>query len=142
MPRSKLPPPQITISKTDARRFMLAHHNLWPPRQLKGKSGVLYYFQRVDSIQFDPINIVGRNPDLVLQSRIQDYQPEFLDELLYEDRELIDGWDKMACIYATTDWPKFSYRRQFLRETPDPRKPPDSILDETLEHINRRGPLS
>lgn len=139
---SQLPPPEITISKTDARRFLLAHHNLWPPRQLKGKEGVFSYIHHVDSIQFDPINIVGRNPDLVLQSRVTDYSPTYLDQLLYEERTLIDGWDKMACIYATTDWPKFSYRRKFLREHPDPRKPPDTILNETLDHIQQRGPLS
>lgn len=142
MPPSKLPSPQITISNLEARRFMLAHHNLWPPRQLKGKDGVLKYIQQVDSIQFDPINIVGRNPDLVLQSRVADYRSIFLDQLLYEDRDLIDGWDKMACIYATSDWPSFTYRREFLRENPDSRKPPDTIINETLDEIRQRGPLS
>jgi uncharacterized protein YcaQ len=121
---------------------MLAHHYLWPPRQLKGKEGILTYITQVKSIQFDPINIVGRNPDLVLQSRILDYRPDHLDQLLYKDRTLVDGWDKMACIHATTDWPYFGYRRKFLRENPDSRKPPDTILDETLAHIRQRGPLS
>ncbi len=142
MPPSKMPTPQITLSNVEARRFILAHHNLWPPHQLRGKDGVLEYIQQVGSIQFDPINIVGRNPDLVLQSRVADYKPEFLDQLLYEDRYLIDGWDKMACIYATTDWPSFTYRRKFLRENPDPRKPPETILNETLAQIRQRGPLS
>ena len=142
MPPSKLPAPQITISKKDARRFLLAHHKLLLPRQFKGKQGVREYIQHVESIQFDPINIVGRNPDLVLQSRVANYKPEYLDQLLYEDRTLIDGWDKMACIHATSDWPNFSYRRKFLRENPDPRKPPDTIINDTLEHIRQRGPLS
>jgi len=142
MPPSKLSAPQITITKKEARRFLLAHHNLLPPRQFKGKQGVLEYIQHVDSIQFDPINIVGRNPDLVLQSRVADYKPEYLDQLLYQDRTLIDGWDKMACIHATTDWPNFSYRRKFLRENPDSRKPPDTIINDTLENIRQRGPLS
>lgn len=142
MPPSKLPPPQITISNLEARRFMLAHHNLWPPRQLRGMDGVLEYIQQVDSIQFDPINIVGRNPDLVLQSRVGDYRSTYLDQLRYEERTLIDGWDKMACIYATSDWPNFTFRRSFLRENPDPRKPPDTIINETLDEIRQRGPLS
>ncbi len=139
MPPTKLPAPQITISKVDARRFMLAHHSLWPPRQHQGKEGILRYIQKVGSIQFDPINIVGRNPDLVLQSRVEDYRAIFLDHLLYEDRTLIDGWDKMACIYATTEWPSFTYRRDFLRENPNSRKPPDTIINETLEQIRLRG---
>ena len=30
-----------------------------------------------------------------------------LDELLYKDRELLDGWDKMMAIYSAEDWPYF-----------------------------------
>ena len=134
--------PALTLSKTDARRFMLAHHQLWPPRQNKGKQGVLAYIDHVKSIQFDPINIVGRNPDLVLQSRVQDYASTYLDQLLYEDRSLIDGWDKMACIHATTDWPFFNRRRDHLRNNEDPRKPPDAILNEVLSEVQKNGPLS
>jgi len=142
MPVATLPDPQLNITRRDARRFMLAHHQLWPPRQLNGKAGVLAYIQHVESIQFDPINIVGRNPDLVLQSRVADYNPAYLDQLLYEDRQLVDGWDKMACIYPTTDWPYFNRRRDFLRQNNDPRKPPDVILDEVLSEIEGKGPIS
>jgi uncharacterized protein len=142
MSPAKLPPPQLTITNRDARRFMLAHHQLWPPRQLQGKEGVLRFIDHIQSIQFDPINIVGRNPDLVLQSRVADYKSGFLDQLLYEDRTLIDGWDKMACIYAATDWPNFGYRREFLRQNPGAYKPPDKVLNETLDIISQKGPLS
>lgn len=142
MPSKYLHPPQFAITKTDARRFMLAHHHLWPPRQLNGLEGSMTFIQHVSSIQFDPINIVGRNPDLVLQSRVADYRPEHLDQLLYKERLLVDGWDKMASIYAAGDWPNFNFRRQFLRQNPDPRKPPDSLLTETLKEIKINGPSS
>jgi hypothetical protein len=121
---------------------MLIHHGLYPPRQYQGKSGVIKFINQVGSIQFDPINIVGRNPDLVLQSRISDYQASFLDQLLYKDRTLIDGWDKMACIYSSSDWPFFTYRRKYLRDNPDPRRPSQTVLNHTLDQIEKRGPLS
>jgi uncharacterized protein YcaQ len=142
MPSVNFPSPQITISNTDARRFLLAHHHLWPPRQHQGKEGVLKYIRHVQSIQFDPINIVGRNPDLVLQSRVEDYKSDFLDQLLYEDRTLVDGWDKMASIHATSDWPNFGYRREYLRKHPGSYKPPDKVLNETLDVIRQKGPVS
>ena len=138
----KFSPPQITITKSEARRFMLMHHRLWPPRQYYGKMGVSNFINQVGSIQFDPINIVGRNPDLVLQSRISDYQSSYLDELLYTDRTLIDGWDKMACIYSSSDWPFFTYRRKYLCDHPDPRRPSQDILDRTIDQIRLHGPLS
>jgi uncharacterized protein YcaQ len=142
MAATNLPAPDLTITQSTARRFMLAHHQLWPPRQLEGKSGALEYIQHVGSIQFDPINIVGRNPDLVLQSRVRNFKPKHLDQLLYEDRHLVDGWDKMACLYAVADWPYFHRRREFLRQNHDPRRPPTAIQEEVLGELRQRGPLS
>jgi len=131
------------IRKSEVRRFILMHHGLYPPRQYFGEKGILGFIEKVGSIQFDPINIVGRNPDLVLQSRVKNYQPKLLDDLLYKKRSLVDGWDKMASIYSTTDWPYF-VKRRMLMSTPgvDSRRPPEGTLANVLDNIRNRGPLS
>jgi len=116
--------PVLTIRKAEARRFMLAYHHLWPPRQLSGKDGVLKFMRRVRCIQFDPVNIVGWNPDLVFQSRVKDYTAGMLDELLYTDRVLWDGFDKVQSIYLSEDWPAFEAQPLIL------------------EAIREKGPLS
>ncbi len=51
----------LSITKQQACRFILAHQGLWPPYELEGKSGILSYIRRVGCIQFDPLNIVGHN---------------------------------------------------------------------------------
>jgi uncharacterized protein YcaQ len=143
MKRVNLPEPTLTISKRDARRFLLAHHSLWPPRKLKGKDGILDYIQHVNCIQYDPVNIVGRNPDLTLQSRIIDYRPEYLDQLLYADRKLLDGFDKVQSIYLVSDWPYFSHFRTRTREKHGrPDNPPMQIAAQVKDAIQQRGPLS
>ena len=109
-----LPPPTLTLTNQHARQFILAHQHLLPPRTLGGKAGLQEFIQHVGAIQFDPLNVVGRNPDLVLQSRIMDYRPEMLEELLYTDRQLLDGWDKMAAIYSLSDWPVFNRHRDYV----------------------------
>jgi uncharacterized protein YcaQ len=53
----------------------------------------------VGCIQFDPLDIVGHNSELVLQARVADFQPAMLQDLLYRDRKLVDGWDKVMSIY-------------------------------------------
>ena len=80
----------LTITKKQARQFILAHQGLWPPYKLEGKTGILEHINHVGCIQFDPLNIVGRNPELVLQARISRYQSVMLQELLYKDRKLLD----------------------------------------------------
>jgi uncharacterized protein YcaQ len=138
-----LPSPTITLSKRHARRFLLAHQRLWPPRKLRGKAGILEFIRRVGCIQYDPINVVGRNPDLVLQSRVEKYRPAMLEELLYSDRRLLDGWDKVSSIMPVEDWPYFSRHRRLMRERyGDPSNPPMEIAPMVLEAIRERGPLS
>ena len=52
--------------------------------QFGEKTGVLETVRRLHSVQYDPLNVVGRNPDLVLQSRVCGYTPEKLYQELYQ----------------------------------------------------------
>lgn len=98
---------RLKLTKAEARNYLIHYHGLDSSCSFSGEKGILEYIKRVGCIQFDPLNVVGRNPDLVLQARIQDYSPKMLEKLLYKDRTLIDGWDKMMAIYMQEDWPFF-----------------------------------
>jgi len=100
---------KITIK--EARELMVSYHGINSGGR-KGKSGVLDVFETIQSIQYDPLNVVGRNSDLVLQARVSDYKAEYLNELLYKDRSLLDGWDKQMCIYNAKDFYNFSILRR------------------------------
>jgi len=67
-----------------------------------------------------------------------------LQELLYEDRRLLDGWDKMMAIYRMEDWPYLYYRRREAAERSG-RRDADLITaasDQIRRAIEERGPLS
>lgn len=133
----------INLSKQQARRFLLAYQGLLPPRNASGKAGILAFIRRVGCIQFDPLNIVGHNSELVLQSRISDFRTSMLRELLYEDRALLDGWDKMMSIYPVEDWPYFRRLRAAVpRRFGNSHEAIESILSEVRQEIQLRGPLS
>lgn len=133
----------LTLTKAQARHFILDHQGLWPPYELEGKCGVLHYIHQVGCIQFDPLNIVGRNPELVLQARVSEFQPRMLQELLYKDRTLLDGYDKMMSIYRVEDWPYFRRRRDSARRRLGKRfEAVSSILPQIRKEIEERGPLS
>ncbi len=101
------------------------------------------FIRHVGCIQFDPINVVGRNPDLVLQARIANYHPRLLKSLLYEDRSLSDGWDKMASIYAIEDWPHFiRHRTQMGSWHRQSERGHLAAIDEMMAALSARGPLS
>ncbi len=134
---------QITLTRPQARRFLLTYQGLWPPRSWKGKAGILEYFQRVGCIQFDPLNIVGQNPELVLQSRVEAYQSQMLQELLYKDRKLLDGWDKMMAIYRVEDFPCFHRQREADRASMERSEEGlQTVLPLVRAEVEQRGPLS
>lgn len=107
---------KIKLTKQQAKEYLVKYHMINTDDDLSGKEGILKVFDKIQSIQVDPLDVVGRNVDLVLQSRVKDYKKYFIEELLYKDRTIIDGWDKMMAIYKTEDYPKFQEVRKWRAE--------------------------
>ena len=133
------------ISIEEARSFLVNYHNLNQSRDFRGMEGVIQCFQQIKSIQYDPLDVVGRNADLVLQSRVRGYKPAMLYDLLYHQHVLIDGFDKEMCIYATNEFRNFARVRKAYSERVEGtlayRGQSDTlnILDEVREYIKLNG---
>ena len=126
----------LKLSKRDARRLLVLHH--FQPTSLQG------VFERLGSVQYDPLNPVGRNHDLVLQARVSDYSVGDWQELAYQERFLYDGWDKQASLVLMRDYPV----RRIYYDWHAPRWR-EKILDQypqaverVLDELHERGPLS
>lgn len=76
----------MKISREAERRFVLGMQGLWPGRRWEGLDGTRVALTTCRRIRVDPLDVVGRNQDLVLSSRVVDYQPKDLDFLLYKER--------------------------------------------------------
>src|SRR6186713_2028624 len=95
-----------SIDRGTARRYLVMHHLLAPPRSLPpGEDSVRCVFDRLGSLQFDPIDVAGRNHDLVLLARIAGYRREWTDAFLYEERSLFETFNKMLSIVPTAELP-------------------------------------
>jgi uncharacterized protein YcaQ len=100
------------LSLQMARNVMLAAQGLdQSPHQPAVKADVLEAIRRMYLLQIDTIHVVARSPYLVLWSRLGDYQPEWLDELLAEGA-LFEYWAHAACFIPIEDYPL--YRRRML----------------------------
>jgi len=132
----------LTFSNGQARRFLLYRQGLLGAHRFEGKAGIMDFIHQAGSIQFDPIDVCGRNPDLVLQSRVKGYHKQMLETLLYEERALIDYFDKELCIFPVEDWPHFERTRQWHREYVHSHEEIHGALDGVLRAVEERGPLS
>ena len=101
--------------------------------------------RHVNCIQHDPLNVVGQNPHLVLQSRVRGYKPAMLDALLYQERKLLDGFDKQMSIYPVEDWPDFAIYREDMGDNYARYKSTvkaAKLMEWVKREIETRGPLS
>lgn len=137
----------IRLTKQEAREYMVKYHMINTDDQIKGMDGILAVFNRLQSIQYDPLNVVGTNPELVLQSRVLYFNKELLSQALYQDRVLIDAWDKQMSIYQTKDFPFMTRIRKHRGELEihalQYRLQLDALkyIDEVLSIIKAKGPI-
>lgn len=106
--------PAMTITRAAARRFLAERHLLLPPRSLPASRGsVLALIERLGSLQFDPVDLVGRSHEIVCHARIEGFVPRWVDELLYAavpaKRALIEQYNGVLVIIPTSELPY--YRR-------------------------------
>lgn len=101
----------MNVTKEQLRDFYINYHGFNEFYELDGQAAVTAVFDRIRSVQFDPLDITGRNAELVLFSRNRNVTRDDLFDALYKSRTLVDGWDKMMCIYKTSDFTKFKYLR-------------------------------
>lgn len=130
----------MLISREQARRFLI-HCHFDAPQGLTPIEQVEYHVRKRGSIQFDPLDVVGRNPDLVLQSRVPGYRPELLREALYERRTLVEGFDKCLCIYKVEDYPCFERMRASMCKGFMQDERIRGRFSEALAAIGERGAL-
>ncbi len=135
----------VTISRDVARRFLAIHHFLAPPRSLPtGPDGVLAVFERLGSIQFDPIEIAGRNHDLVLLARVAGYRREMAERLLYEERSLFETFNKGLSLVPTAElpWYRIAWDRARVRLEERVLDEHATLVQELLDRIRTTGPMS
>ena len=93
-------------------------------------------------LQIDTISVVARSPYFVLFSRLGEYKPAWLDELLV-DREIFEYWAHAACFIPIEDYPFF--RRSMLEGShsyfgEDWPRENQVMLDQVLNHVRENGP--
>ena len=124
------------LSRPDARRLLAAHH--FTP------GGLQDVFTRLGSVQFDPLNPVGRNHDLVLQARVPGYRVGDWQRLAYEERFIYDAWDKQASLVLMHDWPQRRVYHEWHKSWWDERilqAHPEAIAL-VIDELRERGPLT
>ena len=132
-----------SISSTTYRRFILGCQGLWPGRRWAGKAGAAQVLRAAESVQVDPVAVVAQSHDIVLWGRVADYRPEYLQELLYQDRLFFD-YGGALFIYPVEEFPYWMIEmkrraaaphwREYMQANPE-------LFERVRAEIRERGPL-
>ena len=84
----------LEISIETARRYILGRQGLWPGRRWRGLAGTEAAMRAIEHLQLDPLVVIARAHDLILHSRVIDYQQDDWATLTYGQRKFFDwgGW--------------------------------------------------
>jgi uncharacterized protein YcaQ len=138
-------PPARQIDRATARRYLVLHHLLAPPRSLPSdEDSVRCVFERLGSLQFDPIDVAGRNHDLVLLARIAGYRREMTERLVYGERSVYETYNKGLSLVPTSELPWYRLTWDQAHEEHrggafDEHAP---LVEELLERIRSNGQMS
>ncbi len=134
-----------SVSAATARRFLVRRHLLAPPRSLPPEpASVMRVIDRLGSLQFDPLEVAGRNHDLTLLARVAGYRRAWTDGLLYRDRVLYETFNKMLSLVPTAElpWYRITWDRMHAEHTGGPFDDHAPLVEELLARIRADGPLS
>ena len=130
-----------TLSLDAVRGLMIAAQGLHDhPQPRATKKAVRSIIRQMHVLQIDSINVIARSPYLVLWSRLGDYNPRWLDELLAEGA-LFEYWSHAACFLPIEEYPLYRHlydswlggrAQQWLEEHAD-------VAKRVLHHVRAHG---
>jgi len=103
---------ELHWSKEEARWYLLysvgLHGREYPP----GEEGIRRCFADLDVLQLDPLPVLGRSHDLVIQARVDGTHPGQVLELVHRERLGFEYWDKMLSLIPIAHFPWFRARME------------------------------
>jgi hypothetical protein len=135
-------------SPEQARRYQLSAVGLVGKDYPSGAEGIRRAFADLGSLQLDPLPLLGRNQDLVIQARVDGTHPDEALDLIHRERLGFEYWNKALCVVALGHYPllrrlmehggdAYTVRRAAQIERDDP-----TAVDDVMEAVRRYGPLS
>ena len=130
------------LSSRQARQFILLKQGLLGEHKFFAKQGVHTFIRQAGCIQFDPVDVCGKNAEITLQSRVKKFKKNMLHQLLYEDRLLFDYPDKQLSIIPTEYWAYFERTRAVARMNLIKHPEIEPHIEKVYKFIEENGVVS
>lgn len=129
----------MTLTISQARRLALSRQGLGKQDAFgRGINAVERTIKTLRYVQIDTISVVDRAHHHVLKTRVSNYQPEHLDNLLTERKSIFEYWHHAASYLPIED---YRFYLPLMRGYGASRKIDPKISKKILARIRAEGPL-
>lgn len=105
--------PQLrTVSQQDLRKLVISRQHL----DAQKRPSFLELFRDLGCVQLDPIRHVARTHELVLWSRLGNYDEAAFESFRWEERAVFEYWAHAASMVLTEEFPVHNYHMQMSRD--------------------------
>jgi hypothetical protein len=139
---------ELSWSKEKARWYHLYSVGLHGREYPSAEEGIRACFSDTGVLQLDPLPILGRSHDLVIQARVDGTHPGEVLGLVHRERLGFEYWDKMLSLIPIAHFPWFRARMEAggnrwerEREERLKRDHPEA-LEVVYRAVGEHGPLS
>jgi uncharacterized protein YcaQ len=110
-----LPPPDVVLSRDDARRITLRAQGFLGSEGRRG--GVPAMLRRLGAVQLDTISVLARSHELVAYARLGPIPRDRIERAYWHPRTPVafEYWSHAACVLPIEEWPFYAFRRRALR---------------------------
>src|SRR5690606_19551593 len=99
--------------------------------------------ERIGLLQIDSVNVVERAHYFPLYSRLGPYERKALDDYVYRDRRMFEGWAHVASLLPIEHYPLLRHRMEAARESlrwfVNGTSP--EYMARVLDEVRERGPI-
>jgi hypothetical protein len=132
-----------------ARRLAITRQHLAGQRPQADLCGIMHVMHDIRYLQLDPMKVVAPSHLLVLWSRLGQYDPSHLDNLLWKERQLLEDWAQATSIVLTEDYPLFSALKRTFAKADSPwahkiqnwMKKNEDLRAHIVNELKHKGPL-
>jgi uncharacterized protein len=139
----------IELTIEEARRLAIVKQRLGAKQPKPTFAGIRDVARDLRAIQIDPINVVDRTQNLVVRSRLGNFDRKLLDRLTWKEKFLFTYWAHAASFVLTEDLPLHRYRMksaysadaEWTRRAKAWMETNRKLRDHILRTLKRKGPL-
>lgn len=132
----------IELNKQQAQKLALVCQGLHKANPFgAGIKGTLNTIERLSYVQIDSISVIQRAHHHCLWTRVNNYQPEFLDQLI-EQKQIFEYWSHAAAYLPIQDY-RYSLPKKYAIAAGEKhwREKNPAAEKKVLERIRQEGPL-